>query len=54
MSGNFSLSDSDWAKIELHLPRGRCDAHRVVDHRIISGIIHMLGSGGRWRDCPHA
>ena len=22
------------------------------DRRIISGIIHMLQSGARWRDCP--
>ena len=22
------------------------------DRRIISGIVHMLQSGGRWRDCP--
>ncbi len=22
------------------------------DHRVISGIVHMLQSGARWRDCP--
>src|SRR5277367_670577 len=46
------LSDVEWAKIEPHLPRGRRGAHRVDDRRVISGIIHMLQSGARWRDCP--
>ena len=27
-------------------------AHRVDDRRVISGIMHMLRSGARWRDCP--
>ncbi|QDC01004.1 transposase [Mesorhizobium sp. 8] len=22
------------------------------DRRVISGIMHMLRSGGRWKDCP--
>jgi transposase len=26
--------------------------HRVDDRRVISGIMHMLRSGARWRDCP--
>ncbi|MGH3925972.1 MAG: IS5 family transposase [Pseudonocardiaceae bacterium] len=34
------------------LPRGRRGAHRVDDRRVISGIMHMLRSGARWRDCP--
>jgi transposase len=46
------LSDSEWSAIEPHLPRGRRGAHRVDDRRIISGIVHMLRSGARWRDCP--
>ncbi|WP_271605438.1 transposase, partial [Bradyrhizobium sp. CCBAU 11434] len=25
---------------------------RVDDRRVISGIMHMLKSGSRWRDCP--
>jgi transposase len=24
----------------------------VDDRRVISGIIHMLRTGARWRDCP--
>lgn len=26
----------------------------VDDRRVISGIVHMLRSGARWRDCPAA
>ena len=33
---------------------GRRGAHRVDDRRVISGIMHMLRSGARWRDCPAA
>ena len=36
------------------MPRGRRGAHRVDDRRIISGIVYMLRSGARWRDCPAA
>ena len=46
------LSDAEWAKIEPLLPRGRKGAHRVDDRRVISGIVHMLKIGARWRDCP--
>src|ERR1700744_2366762 len=48
----YWLDDEAWARIEPHLPRGRRGAHRVDDRRVLSGIIHMLQSGARWRDCP--
>ena len=48
----FWLNDEEWAQIEPYLPRGRRGAHRVDDRRVISGIIHMLKIGARWRDCP--
>ena len=48
----FWLSDAEWQRIEPLMPRGRRGAHRVDDRRIISGIMHMLRSGARWRDCP--
>lgn len=48
----FSLSDEEWSRIEPHLPRGRRGARRVDDRRVISGIVHMLKTGARWRDCP--
>lgn len=52
MSGSDWLSDEAWAVIEPHLPKGRPGAHRVDDRRVISGILHVLRSGCRWRDCP--
>jgi transposase len=48
----YWFSDAEWARIEPLLPRGRRGAHRVDDRRVISGIVHMLRSGARWRDCP--
>src|SRR5665213_4359244 len=50
----YWLNDAEWSAIEPHLPRGRRGAHRVDDRRVISGIVHMLRSGARWRDCPPA
>lgn len=50
----YWLSDAEWSRIEPLLPRGRRGAHRVDDRRVISGIVHMLRSGARWRDCPAA
>ena len=51
-AGLFWLNDRQWARIEPHLPRGLTGPDRDDDRRIISGIIHMLQSGARWRDCP--
>ncbi len=48
----YWLSEIEWKRIEPLLPRGRRGAHRVDDRRVISGILHMLRSGARWRDCP--
>jgi transposase len=48
----FWLNDKQWRRIEPHLPRNLPGPARDDDRRIISGIIHMLQSGGRWRDCP--
>lgn len=50
----FWLSDEEWKRIEPWLPSGRRGARRVDDRRVISGIVHMLKTGGRWRDCPEA
>ena len=50
--GLFWLNDRQWARIEAHLPRNLTGPERGDDRRIISGIIHMLQSGARWRDCP--
>ncbi|MCK1503332.1 IS5 family transposase [Bradyrhizobium sp. 188] len=50
--GLFWLNDKQWARIEPHLPTGLTGPDRDDDRRIISGIIQMLQSGARWRDCP--
>ena len=50
----YWLSDAEWTRIEPLLPTGRRGAHRVDDRRVISGIMHMLHTGARWRDCPAA
>jgi transposase len=48
----FWLSDEAWAAIEPHLPKNQPGARRVDDRRVISGILHVLKTGCRWRDCP--
>lgn len=50
----FWMSDEPWAAIEPHLPRGRPGKPRVDDRRVISGILHVLRTGCRWRDVPEA
>lgn len=50
--GLFWLNDKQWAQIEQHLPTNQTGPAREDDRRIISGIIHMLQCGARWRDCP--
>jgi transposase len=52
MNGQFWLSDDQWALIKPHLPYRAAGRRREDDRRIISGIIHVLQSGCRWRDCP--
>lgn len=48
----YWLSDVGWRAIQPHLPTGRCEARRVDDLRVLSGIMHILRSAGRWKDCP--
>lgn len=52
MSDVYWISDQAWAAIEPHLPKNRPGPRRADDRRIISGILHVLRSGCRWRDCP--
>lgn len=52
MANEFWLNDKQWAAIEPCLPRNQPGARRVDDRRVLSGIIHVLRSGCRWRDCP--
>ena len=39
-------------RLEPHLPTDTRGKLRVDDRRVISGIIHVLQSGGRWADAP--
>jgi transposase len=48
----FWLTDAQFAKIEPHLPTDTRGKARVDDRRVISGIVHVLKSGGRWVDAP--
>ena len=48
----FWLNNRRWRRIEPQLPKGLTGPGRTDDRRVISGIVHMLQSGGRWRDCP--
>ena len=49
---HFWLSENQFARLEPHLPTDTRGKPRVDDRRVISGIIHVLMSGGRWRDAP--
>ena len=52
MTRLFWLSNEAWAAIDPHLPRGKPGKPRVNDRRVISGILHVLKTGCRWRDVP--
>ena len=54
MADLFWLSDEQWAVLEPFMPRNQPGARRVDDRRVISGIVDVLKTGGRWRDCPIA
>src|ERR671921_642931 len=45
----FWLSDEAWAALEPHLPHNQPGKPRVDDRRVISGILHILKTSGRWR-----
>jgi len=50
----FWLNDEQFARLEPLLPTDTRGKPRVDDRRVISGIIHVLKSGGRWADAPEA
>ena len=52
MSDLFWFSDAQWQKIEPLLPSKPRGVKRVDDRRVLSGIVHVLKTGGRWADCP--
>ena len=48
----FWLTDAQFSKIAPHLPTDTRGKERVDDRRVISGIVQVLKSGGRWIDAP--
>ena len=46
----FWLTDAQFSKIAPHLPTDTRGKARVDDRRVISGIVRVLKSGGRWID----
>ncbi|MFL5530942.1 MAG: transposase [Gemmatimonadales bacterium] len=52
MAELWMLNDDAWSKIDPLLPKVYAGARRKDDHRIISGIVHVLRCGCHWQDCP--
>ncbi len=50
----FWLTKKQFAKIRPYLPTDTRGVERVDDRRVISGIIHVLKTGGRWVDAPRS
>ncbi|TYC61387.1 transposase, partial [Rhodobacterales bacterium] len=50
--GFFWLSDEQFSRLRPLLPTDTRGKARVDDRRVISGIIRVLKSGGRWIDAP--
>lgn len=51
MSDHFWLSEVQLARIQPYFPRSH-GVPRVDDRKVISGIIHVIRNGLRWRDAP--
>ena len=49
---HFWPSDAQFARIQPLLPNKVRSVPRVDDRRVISGIIHVIRNGLRWRDAP--
>jgi transposase len=49
MARLFWMSNEAWSVVEQHLLRGKPGRPRVDDRRVISGILHLLKRGCRWR-----
>lgn len=48
----FWLSEEQFERLRPLLPNKVRGVARVDDRRVISGIIHVVKSGGRWVDAP--
>ncbi len=52
MTEGFWLSEAQFERISECLPTDTRGVARADDRRVISGIIHVLQSGCRWKDAP--
>jgi len=52
MSDTFWLNDEQYCRLQPLLPTDTRGVVRVDDRRVISGIVHVLKTGGRWVDAP--
>jgi transposase len=48
----FWLTEQQFSRLAPLLPADTRGVPRVDDRRVISGIIHVLRSGCRWKDAP--
>ncbi len=53
MSDHFWLSSEQLARIKPYFPLSH-GGPRVDDRKVVSGIIHVIRNGLRWRDAPPA
>ncbi len=51
MADLFWLTEQQVGRMSPHFPRSRGIA-RVDDLRVLSGILHVIRNGLRWRDAP--
>ena len=52
MANEYWLSDQQWVAIEPLIPMNRRGVKPGRNREVISGILHVLKFGCRWRDCP--
>lgn len=52
MAHEFWMSDRQWAALEPLVPTTRRGVKPKRNREVISGIVHVLRVGCRWRDCP--
>ena len=52
MSNEYWLSDQQWVAIEPLIPLKRRGVKPGRNRQVISGVLHVLKFGCRWRDCP--
>jgi transposase len=52
MANEYWLNDEQWAATEPLIPTGRRGVKPGRNREVLSGILHVLKYGCRWRDCP--